>query len=287
MATSLRESYELLGLPTNASEDEVKRAYKQKARECHPDKNPGDPRATEKFQELSQSYQRIISTSSSTSEHEPFYAGGFGSFFRFVIFQEMIRRRMQEAMLARMFGGLVFDDESDDDVFSGVPFYHQRRTFESSWRSQRGRFQNDSCSGRPFPGSSLRGQSPKPPKKEKRRSRRPATPEPSVNENKPEHTADSQNVPRYQTRGPQKEAGAPETGGNENKTNTTDSQNESARKFDDTVKDQTLDGKSGEKEFEREQQGEGRGKTTPNRKQKQVYGERQKRRKRKRGHKKW
>ena len=80
MATSLRESYELLGLPTNASEDEVKRAYKQKARECHPDKNPGDPRATEKFQELSQSYQRIISTSSSTSEHEPCLRGWIWKF---------------------------------------------------------------------------------------------------------------------------------------------------------------------------------------------------------------
>lgn len=287
MATSLRESYELLGLPTNASEDEVKRAYKQKARECHPDKNPGDPRATEKFQALSQGYERIISSSSSTSEFdhdsEPFCAGEFGSFFRFVMFQEMMRRRMQEAMLARMFGGLFFDDDSDDDVnpffFSGMPF-HQRRNFESSRRSQRGRFQDDSRRGRPFSASSHCGQSPKPPKKE-RGSRRPATAEPSVNKNKPEHTADSQkgNAPRYQKRGPQKDAGAAETGRNGNKPNTTDSQTENSQKHDNTVDDQTFDGKSGEKDFEREEQQEGRGKKTPN--------NRQKRRKRKRGHKKW
>ena len=49
MAASLRESYELLGLSTSASEEEVRRAYKQKARECHPDKNPDDPTRQRNF----------------------------------------------------------------------------------------------------------------------------------------------------------------------------------------------------------------------------------------------
>lgn len=49
--------YKLLGVPTNANQSQIKKAYYLKARKCHPDKNPRDPSAPGRFQELGHAYQ--------------------------------------------------------------------------------------------------------------------------------------------------------------------------------------------------------------------------------------
>jgi molecular chaperone DnaJ len=53
---SQRDYYEILGITQIAAEDEIKRAYRRLAIELHPDKNPNDPRAEERFKQASQAY---------------------------------------------------------------------------------------------------------------------------------------------------------------------------------------------------------------------------------------
>ncbi len=51
--------YEILGVDRDASQDEIKKAYRRLAREYHPDVNPGDEEAEAKFKEISQAYQTL------------------------------------------------------------------------------------------------------------------------------------------------------------------------------------------------------------------------------------
>mgnify|MGYP000788215828 CR=1 FL=1 len=57
MAAEKRDYYEVLGVDKSASEDEIKRAYKKMARKYHPDLNPDNKEAEEKFKEVNEAYE--------------------------------------------------------------------------------------------------------------------------------------------------------------------------------------------------------------------------------------
>jgi len=82
MATEKRDYYEVLGVERNATEEEVKRAYRKLAVKFHPDKNPDDPRAEEKFKELGEAYDVLMDADKRAAYdrfgHAAFGPGGAG-----------------------------------------------------------------------------------------------------------------------------------------------------------------------------------------------------------------
>lgn len=57
LVLSGRNFYKILGVPKNASPDEIRQAYKKNAKKFHPDRNKDDPNSHEKFQDISDAYQ--------------------------------------------------------------------------------------------------------------------------------------------------------------------------------------------------------------------------------------
>ena len=85
-----RDYYEVLGVAKNANADEIKKAYRKAAIQFHPDKNPGDKEAEEKFKEAAEAYD-VLSNPDKRARYDQFGhagmsgaagggAGGFGGF---------------------------------------------------------------------------------------------------------------------------------------------------------------------------------------------------------------
>ena len=84
-----RDYYEVLGVAKNANADEIKKAYRKAAIKYHPDKNPGDKEAEEKFKEAAEAYD-VLSNPEKRARYDQFghagmsgaagAGGGFGGF---------------------------------------------------------------------------------------------------------------------------------------------------------------------------------------------------------------
>ena len=93
MAENKRDYYEVLGVEKSASTEEIKKAYRKKAMQFHPDRNPGDKTAEEKFKEVGEAYE-VLSDDDKRARYDQFgfqgvdpnfgggagFDGGFGGF---------------------------------------------------------------------------------------------------------------------------------------------------------------------------------------------------------------
>ena len=72
-----RDFYEILGVSKSASADEIKKAYRKTAMQFHPDRNPGDKAAEEKFKEAAEAYE-ILSDADKKAKYDRYGHAAFG-----------------------------------------------------------------------------------------------------------------------------------------------------------------------------------------------------------------
>jgi curved DNA-binding protein len=116
-----KEYYQVLGLKKGASPEEIKKSYRKLAVKYHPDKNPGNKEAEEKFKEINEAYA-VLSDPQKKSQYDQFGSNGFQ------------QRFSQEDIFRGFDVGDLFKDKGfgTDDIFS--------RIFGEATRRQRGGF---------------------------------------------------------------------------------------------------------------------------------------------------
>src|SRR5881397_2026692 len=75
-----QDYYAVLGVPASATQDEIKKQYRKLAAKHHPDKNPSDPKAAERFKEISEAYQVLGDADKRKQYDQMRQLGAFGGF---------------------------------------------------------------------------------------------------------------------------------------------------------------------------------------------------------------
>lgn len=126
-----KEYYAILGVSSDASEEELKKAYRRLALQHHPDKNPGDPRSGERFKEISEAYAVLADQAKrrqyDASRRTQTGVGGGTGEFRYSqeeIFRDLFSNPAMSSIFAEMNrefakAGIRFDDAFVRQVFFG------------------------------------------------------------------------------------------------------------------------------------------------------------------------
>ena len=113
----MSDYYEVLGLEKGSSIDEVKKAYRKKALQFHPDRNPGDPSAESKFKEISEAYE-VLSDEKKKETYDRYGAEALHGFAGGARYTGHGFSSMEEAL--RTFMGAFGGESIFDTMFGGV-----------------------------------------------------------------------------------------------------------------------------------------------------------------------
>jgi molecular chaperone DnaJ len=134
-----RDFYKSLGVASDASDSEIKKAYRKLAKDLHPDKNPGDAKAEQRFKEVSEAYS-VLSDSAQRKEYDAVRAMSHGR--------------------ARFTAGSGPTGGFSDDVFSGFFSRQSGRQAPGGYGSQGGNINVEDLLGMFGGGASGFGQAP-------------------------------------------------------------------------------------------------------------------------------
>ena len=148
----MKNYYQILGVPEGASQEEIKKAFRQLAFKYHPDTNPGNEKQAEKkFKEINEAFA-VLGDVNKRRQYDMacksgFTGAGYSGFSQQDIFRDAFTNQANMDELARMFAqaGLRFDPEFLNRVFftggaSGFRFYtatgrpnQNMRTYQPNW----------------------------------------------------------------------------------------------------------------------------------------------------------
>ena len=109
-----KDYYAVLGVPTDASAEAIKKAYRKLALKHHPDKNPGNSQAEEKFKEITEAYA-VLSDAEKRRQYDQFGDSGFHQRYS----QEDIFRGADINSIFREFGFGFGNDDLFSQLFGG------------------------------------------------------------------------------------------------------------------------------------------------------------------------